>query len=154
MPPVYVRDALPDALLQDVTGRRALLRDLMRSRPMAVFLFHAECVSCRRRLGEFAAAMTRYDAHPAAVIAVCLDSEADLRALVDEVRPNFPVVRDPDRRLCDRLAPTDPATGRRQACCAVTDALAEIFAVLRGEDAVEQEAIHDWLDFIGRQCSE
>lgn len=154
MSPVYVRETLPDALLTDVTGRRVLLRDLMRSRPAVAFLFHTGCAACRRRLEEFAAAMPHYELHPAAVIAVCLDPEAELSPLVSALRPPFAVVRDPDRRLVDRVAPPDTRTGQRPACCVVTNAFAEIFAVLRGEEAIEQEAIHGWLDFIGMQCPE
>lgn len=152
---VTIREALPEVSLVDPHGRRVPLRALKPMRPAAIFLFHGEeCAACRQRLREFAAAADRYARIPAAVIAVSLDPGAELGGLARDLQLGFTLAHDPDGRLSGRFSPPDPGTGERAACCIVADAFGEIFAVLRGEDAVAQDAILDWLDFIEVQCPE
>lgn len=155
MPGAPVRESLPDARLTDHEGRRISLREAKRLKQAAVFLFHGgSCSVCRRKLGEFAAAARRYAEIPAAVIAVPLDGKTDLAALVRELGLDFILAMDADGALIDRFAPADPRTGERTPCCIVADAWGDVYTVLRGEDAVEQSAILEWMEFIDVQCPE
>ncbi len=152
---VEVRATLPPFTLTDPQGRRVSLRNLKGLRQAAIFLFHGgECAACRQKLREFASAADRYATFPAAVIAVPLDPRTDLAGLSRDLQLNFSLVHDPDGALIDRFAPADPRTGRRAPCCVVADAFGEIYAILRGEDAVRQSEILNWMEFIEMQCPE
>lgn len=155
VPEKAVREALPEVTLVDQDGRRVSLRELKRIKQAAIFLFHGgDCPTCREKLHEFAAAVDRYAEIPAAVIAVSLDPQTDLATLARELDLPFPLAHDPDGKLLDRFAPADPRTGERAPCCVVADAFGEIYTLLRGEDAVEQSDILNWMDFIDVQCPE
>lgn len=155
VPRETVRESLPEVTLINQNGQRVSLRELKRIKQAAIFFFHGgDCAVCREKLRGFAGAADRYAEIPAAVIAVSLDARTDLVGLARELKIEFTLAHDPGGKLIGHFAPADPQTGERTPCCVVADAFGEIFTVLRGEDAVEQSEILNWMDFIDVQCPE